>query len=180
MLTPSGNPVPLFAKRLGRFWRGQGIATFVGDVYIDRQGFTLVGTGQGRCAEGPSFSASSAAGMITRIRVDGLPVSRTVRFPSRLYGDVQAFGAGDDTVVIGSPYADSTRLRMTALRPDGSVDLGFASHGRARIHTPWKGRNSALDTMVSITRSRPRAIVIVATRYRYNELQLIRLRLRQD
>jgi hypothetical protein len=177
MLTPSGNPVPLFAKRLGRFWRGLGFGAFVGDVYIDGQHITLVGTGQRPCANGPTFSAPSATGLIARFRVDGRPASRTVRFPSRLYGDVQAFRAGDDIVVVESPYADPTHLALTALRPDGSADPRFGSHGRARIHTPWRGRNSALETMVSITKASPRAIVVIATRYGRSQLQIVRLRL---
>ena len=97
MLTPSGRPVPLFRKRLARFWQGLGFHTFVGDVYVDGEGFTLVGTGQGPCAEGlgPSFSAPSATGLITRFRTDGKRVSRTIRFPSRLLV-VQAFHDGGD------------------------------------------------------------------------------------
>jgi hypothetical protein len=57
---------------------------------------------------------------------------------------------------------------------------GEVEHGLQllrRIHTPWKGRNSALDTMVSIANGRPRAIVVIATRYGHNELQIARVRL---
>jgi hypothetical protein len=48
-------PVPLFGNRLGRFWHALGFGAFVGDVHIDGEGFTLVGTGQRPCADGPSF-----------------------------------------------------------------------------------------------------------------------------
>jgi hypothetical protein len=177
MLTPSGKPVPLFARRLGRFWRGLGFGAFVGDVYIDGQGFTLVGTGQRPCAEGPSFSAASATGLIAHFQVDGRTASRTVRFPSRLYGDIQALGDGDDIRVVESPYADPTHLALRELRPDGSLDPRFGSQGRAGIRTPWRGRNSALDTTVVITKATPAEITVIATRYGRNQLQIIRLRL---
>jgi hypothetical protein len=118
---PSGRPVPQFGKRLGRFRHGLGFGAFVGDVYIDGEGFTLVGTGQRPCADGPSFSAPSATGLITRFRTNGEPASRTIRFPSRMYRDVNAFHDGADIFVVVSPYADSTQLTVTARRLDGSA-----------------------------------------------------------
>ena len=144
---------------------------------VDGQGFTLVGTGQRPCADGRSFSAPSATGLIARFRVDGSSAGRTVRFPSRLYGHVQAFRDGDHALVVESPFADPTQLALRALRPDGSVDPRFGSNGRARIHTPWSGSNSTLETMVSITKAGPRAIVLVATRYGRAQLQIVRVRL---
>ncbi len=174
MLTSSGRPVPLFERRLGRFWRALGFGAFVGDVYIDGGGFTLVGTGQRPCAEGPSFSAPAATGLITRFRADGQPTSPTIRFPSRMYGDVQALHDGADTLVVELPYADPTRLTVTARRSNGSVDPRFGSRGRAQIRTPWKGRNAALETTVSINKASPRAIVVIATRH--DQLQVIRVR----
>jgi hypothetical protein len=121
MLTPSGRQVPQFAKRFDRFWQGLSFGAFVGDVYIDGDGFTLVGTGQRPCADGPSFSAPSATGLITRFRTNGEPASRTIRFPSRMYRDVNAFHDGADIFVVVSPYADSTQLTVTARRLDGSA-----------------------------------------------------------
>jgi hypothetical protein len=174
MLTPSGRPVPTFRKRLDRFWRGLGFGAFVGDAYIDGDGFTLVGTGQRPCAEGPSFSAPSSTGLIARFRVDGVPVSGTIRVPSRLYGTVVATHDGNDILVVESPYADPTRLTITARRADGSIDRRFGSNGRASIRTPWRGFNAKLDTAVSIARAGPRAVVVVATRS--GRLQVIRVR----
>ena len=179
MLLPSGQPVPLFGKRLDQFWHGLDFGAFVGDVYIDGAGFTLVGTGQRPCAGGPSFSAPSATGVIAQFRTNGEPASHPIRFPSRMYGSVEAFHEGDDTFVVESPYADSTHLAVTALRPDGSPDPRFGSDGRARIRTPWKGRNAALEIMVSMTEASSRAIVLVATRSGRDQLQVIRVRLRR-
>src|SRR5439155_24984037 len=99
-----------------------------------------------------------------------------IRFPSRLYGDVEAFRAGADTFVVQFPYADSTQLRLSALRPDGSSDPRFGKGGRVWIHAPWRGRDAALETMVSVTNA-PRTIVVIATRDGRQQLQLIRLRL---
>ena len=174
MLTPSGRPVQLFTKRLDRFWHRLGFGAFVGDVYTDGDGFTLVGTGQKPCAEGPSFSAPSASGLIARFRVDGEPATRTIRVPSRLYGTVEAIHDGDETFVVESPYADPTRLTITARRADGSIDSRFGRNGRASIRTPWRGFNAKFDTGVSIARAGPGAVVIVATRS--GRLQLIRVR----
>src|SRR5439155_1946838 len=178
MLMPTGRPVPLFAKRLGRFWRRLAFNAFVGNVYGDRDGFTLVGTGQKPCVLHSSFSAPSATGLMARFRTDGEPVSRTIRFPSLRYGNVQAFDDGKDTLLVESPYADSTQLTLTARRPDGSLDPRFASRGRARIHAPWRGPNAALETDVSLIKAGPRALVLIATRYGHKQLRVIRVRLR--
>ena len=64
MLTPAGQPEPLFAARIQRFWGTLRFNAFVGDVHVDSTGFTLVGTGQGPCAAGPAFSAPSATGVM--------------------------------------------------------------------------------------------------------------------
>jgi hypothetical protein len=175
MLMPTGRPVPLFGQRLDRFWHGLGFGAFVGDVYIDGDGFTVVGTGQRPCAEGPSFSARSATGLIARFRTDGESASDTIRFPSRMYGSIEAFHEGNDAFVVESPYADATRQTITARHTDGSIDPRFGSDGHASIRTPWRGFNATLDTEVSITQAGPRAIVVVATRS--GRLQIIRVRL---
>jgi len=113
--------------------------------------------------------------LIARFRRDGRPASPVVRFPSRMYGQVWPFRKEKGTVVVTSPYAEPTRLALTALRPDGSIDPRFGSQGRARIHTPWRGRNAWLDTTVVIARAAPRAITLVATRAGLNELQIVRV-----
>jgi len=174
MLRPSGQSVPLFGKRLDQFWHGLSFGAFVGDVYVDGAGFTVVGTGQRPCAGGPSFSAPSATGLTAQFRMDGEPRSHTIRFPSRMYGSVEAFHESDDTFVVESPYANPTQLTITARRADGSIDPRFGNDGRARIRTPWRGFNASLETQVSITEAGPKAIVIVATRP--GRLQVIRVR----
>lgn len=176
MLTPSGRPVPFFKERLGRFWHALGFGAFVGDTYIDGDGFTLVGTGGKGCDKGSAWSsAPSATGLVARFRTNGEPAGHTIRFHSRMYGDIRAFDGDGDTFVVESPYADSTKLTVMALRPDGSLDQRFGNHGRARIHTPWRGGNAAPDTTVSITEASPRAITLIATSSGRN-LQIIRLR----
>ncbi len=76
--------MPLFGNRLGRFWHALGFGAFAGDVHIDGEGFTMVGTAQRPCADGPSFSAPSATGptqlTVTARRPDG---SVDPRFGSR-------------------------------------------------------------------------------------------------
>jgi hypothetical protein len=177
MLTPSGQPVPRFAQKTDRFWQRLGFNAFVGDVSTDAQGFTLVGTGQRPCFGGSLSSAPSATGLIMRFRTNGEPIGNAVRFPSRMFGTVRAFHAGHDTVVVMSPYADQTRLTLTARRRDGSIDPRFGSRGRARIHTPWRGPNAALDTTVLINQASPNAVVLVAWSYGRNQLHIIRVRL---
>jgi hypothetical protein len=178
MLTPSGQPEPLFAKRLQAFWHAHSFDVFVGDVYVDDDGFTLVGTGQNDPLAGPSYTAPSAMGLIAHFRTNGTPSGPAVRFPSRMYGGVQGFPEGDDTVVVGEPYADSTRIALTALRRDGSTDPRFASDGRALIRTPWRGLNAAFGTSVLIAEASPAEIVIIATNDDAgDELQLIRVHL---
>jgi hypothetical protein len=174
MLMPSGRPVPQFAKRFGRFWHGLGFGAFVGDVYIDGDGFTLVGTGEEEC---DGYNSQPPTGVITRFRATGVLRGRTIRFPSRMYGTVDAFHHGDDIFVVGSPYADSTQLTVTALRRDGTADPRFGGGGRALIHTPWKGPNATLETMASVKRASPRTIVVIATQEGRKQLQLIRARL---
>jgi len=177
MLQPSGRPVPQFARRLDRFWHRLRFGAFVGGVYTDGDGFTLVGTGQRPCANGPSFSAPSATGLITRFRTNGEPISPTIRFQSRMYGDILAFRDGDDIFVVGSPYANSTQLMVTARRPDGSADTRFGSHGRARIRTPWKGPHATLDSSVLVNKASPRTMVVIATQEGRKELRVIRVHL---
>jgi len=176
-LTPSGHQVPLFAERTNRFWRRLGFSAFVGDIYTGPHGFTLTGTGQQPCSEGSLSSAPSATGLIIHFRTDGQLVGNPIRFPSRMYGDVRAFHARSDTFLVETQYADPTQVIVAAHRADGSLDASFGSGGRARIHTPWRGRYARLDTMVSINQANPTTIVVIAASPRRNVLQLIRVRL---
>jgi hypothetical protein len=175
MLTPAGQPAPHFAGRLQRFWRRLHLSAFVGDVYVDGDGFLLEGTGQRPCAGMPSLaSAPSARGLIARFRTDGSQIGKTIRFRSRLFGESSSFPYGNDILVVQAPYAQPARLRVIALRPDGSLDSRFANRGRARIRTPWKG--SQLEATVSVEQAGARVIVLLAVGPA-GQVQLIRLAL---
>lgn len=177
MLTPEGQPVRLFKARLDRFWRRLGFHGFDGDAYVDGKGFTLVGAGQKPCFHGAP--APSATGLIAHFRANGLLVGRTLRFSSRVGEGVQPFYNGHGIFVVTWPYGpyDSRALTITARLADGSVDARFGNRGRVRIHAPWRGRDAALETEVSLLKANPTAIVIIATRYERDEIRLIRLHL---
>jgi hypothetical protein len=175
MLTPSGQPVPHFAERLTKFWRRQDFGAFVGDVYITHRGFTLAGTGQRSCAEGPRFSSKSATGLLARFRTNGVAAAPAIRFPSKLYGSVAAFKAGADTLLAESTYTDATRLTLRLLRPGGSTAKAFGRNGRVRIRTPWRGSDAAIDTEVSVIKADPRSLAVVATEDERKQLQVARV-----
>jgi hypothetical protein len=174
MLTQSGHLVPRFKQRLDQFWKRLAFGAFVGDVYPDGNGFTLVGTGEKAC---DGSARQVATGLIARFRVDGRTTGSTTRFPSRMYGEVHAFRVGDDTFIVELPYGDSTQLTLAARRSDGSTDARFANRGRAWIHTRWTGFNAVLGTTASVKRAGQREIVVVATRDGRNELHVIRVRI---
>lgn len=172
MLTSTGQPVPMFQQRLGRFWETLRLDAFEGDVYTDGSGFTVIGTGQKPCY---GFKPSrSATGLIARFSADGQQIGETIKFPSSMDGAVQAFPDGNDTLIVESPYANRTELTIEALRPDGSLDTGFARDGVAQIRTPWRGANAALETMVSISQAGPHTILFVA-QDGGNQIQVLRL-----
>jgi hypothetical protein len=177
MLTPSGAPEPMFAERLQQYWHAHRFGAFVGDVHVDGEGFTLVGTGQKPCYDEPPGSTAGATGLIAHFRTDGTTAGPTVRFPSQMYGSLQVLADGHDAILAASTYADPTDITLMALRPDGSTDPRFASHGRARIRTPWRGSNATLSTTVSIDEASPSEIVIVAREAERNQMQLIRVRI---
>jgi hypothetical protein len=177
MLTPSGEPVPLFAKRLARFWQGVGLHAFVGNVYIEGEGFTLVGTGQRPCDEGRTSSSPSATGLIARFRPNGEPAGPTIPFPSRLHGGVEAFGYHRHTFAFEWPYSKPGEPTITARRSDGSLDPRFGHLGRAHIHPPWTQGSTERLTGVRTLQAGPGEITLVAELADRSELQLIRLRL---
>jgi hypothetical protein len=176
MLTPSGQPVPQFANRLARFWQGLGFHAFIGDVYIEGEGFTLAGTGQGPCDEPRTSRSASPTGLVARFRVNGTPAGRTIRFRSRMYGAIRAFHDDGDTILVEYPYANPTQLTVTARRADGSLDPRFASLGKAQLRAPWTGPSAELAD-VAIIAAGPGEATLVATGGERPELQLIRLRL---
>jgi hypothetical protein len=177
MLTPSGAPEPMFAKRLQRFWDTYHFGAFIGDVRVDHEGFTLIGTGQRSCYDEPPGSTAPATGLIAHFGTEGTPAGPAARFASRMYGSVSVLPDGHDDILAATPYADPTDITLTALRPDGSTDPRFADHGSARIRTPWHGPDATLSTTVSIDEAGPTEIVIVATEPERNQIQLIRVRL---
>jgi hypothetical protein len=177
MLTPSGAPEPMFAKRLQRFWDAHRFGAFIGDVHVDRDGFTLIGTGQRSCYDEPPGSTAPATGLIAHFETDGTPAGPAARFASRMYGSVRVLADGHDDILVETPYADPIDMTLTALRADGSTDPRFANHGSARIRTPWHGPGATLSTTVSIDEAGPAEIVIVAAEPERNQIQLIRVRL---
>jgi hypothetical protein len=175
MLTPSGEPVPLFAKRLARFQQGLGLQAFVGDVYIEGEGFALVGTGQKPCFS-PPHSAPSATGLIARFQPNGAPAGPIVWFPSRLYGSVDAFRGDDDTFLVENPWDNRTQVTVTARRTGGSLDPRFGDLGQVQIRTAGTA-DVGTPTSVSMTNAAPMEATLVAILSERAELQLVRLRL---
>jgi hypothetical protein len=177
MLTPSGAPEPTFATRLQQFWDAHRFGAFVGDVRVNREGFTLIGTGQKRCYDEPPGSTAPATGLMADFRTDGTPARPTVQFHSPMYGSVRLLADGHDAILAETSYADPTEVTLTALGGNGSTDPRFASYASARIRTPWQGANATLSTTVSIDEASPTEVVIVATESERSQVQLIRLRL---
>jgi hypothetical protein len=176
MLKPHGNPVPHFSNRLKQFWRRFHFGAFVGDTYVDHGGFTLVGTGQQSCDGGPK-SGAHPKGLIVGFRTDGTAARSTARFPSKLLGGVNAFKDGPDTLMAVTPYADSTRLTLRLLRPNGSAKRSFGTNGRVRIHTPWRGHIAAIETSIFLGRASAKTLNVAATEGERKQLQETRLRL---
>jgi hypothetical protein len=177
MLTPSGQSVPQFATKMARFWQTLGLNAFVGGVHIEGEGFTLIGTGQKPCYEDPPGSTPPATGLIARFRPGGEPASPTIRFPSRMYGAVQALTYGGDTFILASRYSERTGPTITALRPNGSLDPRFGHLGRVQIHPPRTEGSTQIGASVSMREARPGEITLIAGLPERPELQLIRLRL---
>jgi hypothetical protein len=171
-LTPSGQPVPEFAGRLDRFWHTLGFKAFVGDMYLDGAGFTLVGTGQGPCFEPLRPPKARATGLIARFHSNGSIAGPPVRFRSAMLGSVQAFPDGDDVLVVGKPYNDRSPITITARHLDGSIDPSFANHGRAQIRALVHGVEPEFGE-VSVTEASPTSLLLVSIQGA--QLQLDRL-----
>jgi len=94
---------------------------------------------------------------------------------------VQPFHSGDRIFVVTGTYAGtysgSTKLTVSARRPGGSIDPRFGRRGRAWVRAPWRGRDAALESIVSISKGSAKTIVIVAARYGGRQVQVIRLHL---
>ncbi len=175
MLTTSGQPVPQFEARLAQFQQALGLSYFVGDVYTEGNGFTLVETGQERCLTSTPTSPPPALGLIARFRDNGEPAGPTIRFPTRLYGTVNAFTDGAETFLVQTPIYDEPALTTLVLRQaDGSLDPTFGNLGEVQIRTP---RVEGEAPTVEIVNSAPREITLTAAIRETAELELIRLRL---
>ena len=177
MLTPSGAPEPLFAERLRRFWDGYHFGAFVGDTYLDGEGFTLVGAGQKPCFESPRDPKPPTTGVIAHFQTNGNPAGPTAQFPSPMYGTVKAFRDGGDTLIVAFPYSDETgQVTVTARHADGSLDPRFGILGRAQIHIPLRSGELSLEALEFI-KAAPGELTLVVTPSEDAEVQLIRLRL---
>jgi hypothetical protein len=172
MLSRSGHPVGGFARRLHEFWTMQGFGAFVGDTYVDKTGFTLVGTGQATCVGANRFG-KHPVGLLAHFDTDGAGVDPPLRFASRLYNSIEAFKVGHDTVVAETNADRPTFLWLTALRRDGATDTSFGANGRIVVRTPWRGANAIL-TVTSVARAGPRTLVVL-TANNGKQLALLRL-----
>jgi uncharacterized protein YecT (DUF1311 family) len=177
MYSPGGRERTQFAQRWSRFWKGLGWAAFAGEVYADGDGFTLVGTGQKPCAFGPSLFKKRARGLVVHFRSNGTLASPPIRFRSPMFGAVSGFTLGRDTLLVGTPYANASTLRLTAVLPNGSLDPWFGNAGRAKVAAPWRGRYAAMDATASVVRAGPRAVLIVAGDGGRHDAQAIRIRI---
>ncbi|HET8895547.1 MAG TPA: hypothetical protein VFM96_15775 [Gaiellaceae bacterium] len=176
MLTPSGHPVPLFANRLARFWRELDLGAFLGNAFVDGNGFTVIGTGQRPCDDGLYAHPPPTHGFIARFRANGQLVGRLVRFRSRMES-VSAFKHGDEALLVTSPpLADLPDYVVTARRLDGSVDPWFGRRGRVRLPAPWQRRNATDVRMVDVSSTTNGELIVLAWQDGLYQLRFLRLR----
>lgn len=174
---PQGHERSRFTQRWKRFWKGLGWAAFSGDLYADGNGFTLVGTGQRPCAEGPPLFKKSARGLVVHFRSDGSIVGRPARFRAPMFGAVSGFRLGRDTLLVGTPYANASNMHLTAVLPNGSLDPWFGNDGHALVRAPWRGQYAAMDAAVALDKVGRRAVLIVAGDGGYHQDQAIRIQI---
>jgi hypothetical protein len=139
LFTPMGRPVAGFAAGMNRFWRTHSFGAFVGDAYVDATQITLVGTGQRGCADGRKLSGRTAHGVVAHFTETGSVVGHATRFPSKLYGEVDAFPRGANTLLAEGSYGDGSTELLRLIRPDGSAVKSFGNGGVVRIGLPWQG-----------------------------------------
>jgi hypothetical protein len=176
LLQPQGWPVPQFARRFERFWHKVAFEAFSGSVYADGKGFTLVGTGQKPCWVGGPFHSKSATGLVVHFGRGGYQAAPPAHFASGMHDGIWALPMGRDTVVATAPYAGPTRLALTAVRPDGSVDTRFWNRGHASIRIPWRVQDPGLEAAVAVDKVGPRAILVLAADGGHHKLLAIRIR----
>ena len=176
LLQPQGWPVSLFARRFEHFWNKVGFHAFSGSVYTDGRGFTLVGTGQRPCWIGGPFHSKSATGLVVHFGRNGYLAAPPTRFPSGMHEGIWALPMGRDTVVATTPYANATRLTLTAVRPDGSLDPRFGNRGRVLIRMPWRGQDPGLEAAVAVDKVGSSSILVLAADGGHHKLLVVRIR----
>lgn len=157
MFTSSGTPVPGFDGRMNRFWRIHPFGAFVGDAYVDGNGFTLVGSGQQPCADGRHLLRKPPHGLIAHFTADGAVVGHSMPFPSQLYGEISAFKHGPNTLVVEGSLQNASTELLRLLRPDGTTIKSYGADGVVRVRLPWVGSHP------DVFASAPTSLVVVAT-----------------
>lgn len=169
MFTSSGQPVAGFGNRLGRFWRNHSFGAFVGDVYVDGSGFTLVGTGQRPCADGRRISAKSAHGVLVHFNANGSLNGPVVRFASKLYGQIGAFKRGSNTLLAETGYGSAATSLLRMIGPTGAAVTTFGKTGVVTLRLPWQ---AAQPTVIDAGGAE---LVAVATADEQKQFGVIRL-----
>jgi hypothetical protein len=143
LFTGAGKPVTGFAAGMNRFWGTHSYGAFVGDAYGDASGITLVGMGQRGCADGRKISGKTAHGVIAHFSESGTVVGTVTRFPSKLYGEVNVFPRGVNTLLVEGSFGDTTNELLRLLGPDGSPVTSFGTNGVIRLTLPWQGAQAS-------------------------------------
>mgnify|MGYP001546705824 FL=1 len=157
MFTPAGKRVAGFAQGQDSFWRTHNFGAFVGDAYVDGDGFTLVGTGQRPCANGPKVSAKSAHGVIAHFTANGTIVGHATNFPSKLSFGISAFKHGDDTLLYEGSFGDASSELLRLIGSDGSALTSYGTNGVVRVTPPSPGSQS------QVFPTGPTSLAVVAT-----------------
>lgn len=175
LLTSMGRPVVRFTNSLNRFWRTHTFGAFVGDAYADGNEITLVGVGQRPCADGPKITAKSAHGVLAHFAVSGRIIGRMVRFASPLYGEIDAFQHGPNTLLAESSFASESSELLRVIKPNGAVAKSFGTHGLVRIRLPWQGAQASYDDQLATAQAGPSSLVLVATENGRRTMAVMRL-----
>jgi hypothetical protein len=139
LFTAAGKPVAGFAAGMNHFWGTHSYGAFVGDAYGDATGITLIGMGQRGCADGRKISGKTAHGVIAHFSESGTVVGTVTRFPSKLYGELDAFPRGVNTLLVEGSFGDTSIELLRLLGPDGTPVTSFGSNGVVRLTVPWPG-----------------------------------------
>jgi hypothetical protein len=143
LFTATGKPVVGFAAGMNRFWQTHSYGAFVGDAYGDATGITLVGMGQRGCADGRKISGKTAHGVIAHFSESGAVVGAVTRFPSKLYGEVNAFPRGANTLLVEGSFGDTRDELLRLIGADGTPVTSFGTSGVVRLTLPWQGAQAS-------------------------------------